>query len=117
MLSAAQQAMILAAYRQTVDNLGVPAVHTQAKLPNTVTNIATVGFSSPSGARQGEVPVVNSYDVADKVVTVRLSDLPAPPERGDRFTIAGEVYHATFVKPLLVPGGVIFGWRVLVRGK
>jgi hypothetical protein len=102
-------------YELIIRTLGIPMVFHQVKTPaitkSTIGGIATA---------KNDDPVVNSYGIGAKVITLMQSEIPTPPEKFDFVTInAGAekvVFEAVF--PVHEPKtGAVIGFRCIAKGK
>jgi hypothetical protein len=104
-----------AQYEQVIRTLGVPMSFHQAKSPSSVKS--TIGGIATA---KTDDPVVNSYGIGTKIVTLIQSDLPAAPEKFDYVTINAGAEQVVFeaVLPVHEPKtGSVIGYRCIAKGK
>lgn len=104
-----------AQYELAIRTLGIPMDFHQVKPPSAVKT--TVGGIATA---KNDDPVVNSYGIGTKIITLMQSDLPSVPEKFDSVTInAGAeriVFEAVF--PVHEPKtGAVIGFRCVAKGK
>jgi len=114
MLGSAIFAALKTEYDRAVDSLGFPATFTVAKTDASI-KIPKVGFATIG---RDDDALIQAYGVGARVITIKASDVTAPPVKFDRITIGAEVFTFEAVHNVHLPGtGAIIAYRCFSRGK
>jgi hypothetical protein len=104
-----------AQYEQVVRTLGIPMMFHQTKSP-----AASKSIVGGIATAKTDDPVVNSYGIGTKIITLLQSELPVAPEKFDYVTINAGAEQVVFeaVLPVHEPKtGAVIGYRCIAKGK
>ncbi len=112
MLGATLFTQMRSSYERVIDTLGVQVTWTQAKTPHNSKSV--VAGMKIAGVQDDAI--VQAYGVGARIMTLKASDFPTPPEKFDRLAVDSEVYTAEAVQPVHLNAALV-GYKIYIKGK
>lgn len=98
-----------------INTLGVPATHTMAKAPNTITAVPKLTIQ---GVGRAEEAIINAYGVTARQIVIKAASLLTPPEKFDVISIGSERHVIEAVMQKYETGsGDVMGYSCYCKGK